>query len=175
MQLIFLLLAFVVCSRGSQDTDNIKVLRRHWPRQKGTMVRILKRSAIPENFMEPSENYNPFAEEYQSYGEELANQNRAPMHHLYIPRRLIKSDLLFRSSRSSPSGNNLRSSRAPEAEHIPTSLRNGMLLRSFKRGHGLFLRSSRSSNKRPDGLFLRSSKSLDDETKGANGLFLRSF
>ena len=24
MQLIFLLLAFVVCSRGSQDTDNIK-------------------------------------------------------------------------------------------------------------------------------------------------------
>ena len=53
MQLLCLLLGLAICSYGvkSSEEHDIDVMRRQWPRQKGTMVRILKRStAIPADF-----------------------------------------------------------------------------------------------------------------------------
>merc|ERR1712223_1490629 len=80
-----------------------------------------------------------------------------------IPKR---SNLFLRASRASPGGLYLRTSRDPEM--IPLSLRNGMLLRSFKRGgNGLFLRASKRSSPKSADLYMRTFK------RSEPGLFLR--
>ena len=111
---------------------NPVVLRRQWPRQKGTMVRILKRRSVPfPADFEPitaDEDHN-----LQKWGlaledNESEDNNDDTNASFESPKR---SNLFLRASRASPGGLYLRTSRDPEM--IPLSLRNGMLLRSFKR------------------------------------------
>jgi len=174
MQLLCLLLGIVICSYGvkSNEDQEIKVLRRQWPRQKGTMVRILKRStAIPADFVDgiegPDGTFNEeFPADAQKWG--LATSGMENSDSLLEEDNVIpgletpkRSGLFLRASRGG-SGLYLRTSRDPEF-----SLRNGMLLRSFKRslkrgGSGLFLRASKRPYAKPryfkksePGLFLR--------------------
>ena len=120
---------------------NPVVLRRQWPRQKGTMVRILKRSVqsmpFPADFEFPaiSTDEDQIAHNLQKLGLALEdnesednNVDEDTAGSFEIPKR---SNLFLRASRASPGGLYLRTSRDPEM--IPLSLRNGMLLRSFKR------------------------------------------
>merc|ERR1712156_746893 len=137
-------------------------------------VRILKRStAIPAEF-DPA-GYTaeePELEEDHEQKWELsdlvdATDNFEPHEEdlisgLHNPKR---SGLFLRASRAAGSGLYLRTSRDPES--IPLSLRNGMLLRSFKR-----------SLKRGGRLFLRASKrpyALPTGKRSEPGLFLRTF
>jgi len=196
MQLLCLLLGLVICSYGvkSSEDDEIKVLRRQWPRQKGTMVRILKRStAIPADFDAidgPDGSLNEdedHVDQIQNLGiPGLGTENNEAIDEddllsgLSNPKR---SGLFLRASRAAGSGLYLRSSRG-DPEMIPLSLRNGMLLRSFKRslnlihkksGNGLFLRASKGG--------LRYSKPMVPmgdifnllHKKSDPGLFLRTF
>jgi len=178
MQLLCLLLALIICSYGvkSSDEHDIKVLRRQWPRQKGTMVRILKRStAIPAEFDPASYNAEePELEEDHEQKWGLSDLDEADNFEPHEEEDLIsglqnpkRSGLFLRASRAAGSGLYLRTSRTPEV--IPLSLRNGMLLRSFKRslkrgGSGLFLRASKRPYALPEG-----------KRASAPGLFLRSF
>merc|ERR1712156_614049 len=108
------------------------------------------------DLVDASENFEPHEEEDFISG-------------LHNPKR---SNLFLRASRASPGGLYLRTSRDPEM--IPLSLRNGMLLRSFKRslkrgGNGLFLRASKRSSPKSADLYMRTFK------RSEPGLFLRTF
>jgi len=222
MQLLCLLLGLVICSYGvkSSEEPDIKVLRR-WPSQKGTMVRILKRStAIPADFdaidgsdgtlNEDDDPVNQIqnlgiaglgTENNEAIDEDellsgLSNPKRSGLFlrasraagpidedellsGLSNPKR---SGLFLRASRAAGPGLYLRTSRG-DPEMIPLSLRNGMLLRSFKRSLNLIHKKSGS------GLFLRASKGGSNSKsmvpmggifnllhkKSDPGLFLRTF
>lgn len=132
-----------------------------WPRQRGTMVRILKRAhTIADHALEDLIYEDPNA----ASGLEDMEETEAKQWAYLVPDRWARSNLLLRSSRGG-SGLFLRTSRNPEAA-APLSLRNGLLLRSFKRAaNGLFLRTSKANQQPP--------KVARSASNG--GLFLRSF
>lgn len=113
--------------------------QQQWPRTKGTMVRILKRSTIPDAEDQVQAENSVF----QPLEMDAVNK---PVANYLEPNRWLRSNLLFRSSRS---------------KEIPYFKRNGLFLRTSKR-NGLFLRTS----KRNQG---------QDEPLESSALFLRSF
>merc|ERR1740129_888776 len=139
MQLLCLLLGLVICSYGvkSSEEDEIKDF-----------------DGIdgPDGTLSEADNPMDQMQDLQIAG--LGTENNEAIDEDEILSGLSnpkRSGLFLRASRAAGSGLYFRSSRG-DPEMIPLSLRNGMLLRSFKRSLNLIHKKS------GNGLFLRASK-----------------